>query len=148
MPVVFDREDLPVPRSLPEFQKLFPGDTACAAYLEAIRWRDGFVCGWCSEPGEPYRFAKRPHVLRCRQCQRDNRLTAGTVMQDTHTSLSVWFWGAYLVATDTAGGSISAATRPYGLRDGVPDPPQIASRHGASRPRPHRRRLEGSCRDR
>ena len=50
MPVVFDREDLPFPRSLPEFQKLFPDDAACAAYLEAIRWRDGFVCGWCSVP--------------------------------------------------------------------------------------------------
>jgi hypothetical protein len=44
--VVLPRADLPFPGSLPEFQRLFPDDTACAAYLEAIRWRDGFVCGW------------------------------------------------------------------------------------------------------
>ena len=40
----FPRDDLPFPGSLPEFQRLFPDDLACAAYLEAIRWRDGFVC--------------------------------------------------------------------------------------------------------
>src|SRR6202048_3341688 len=79
---------------LPEFQRLFPDDTACAAYLEAIRWRDGFVCGWCGEASEPYRFANRPQVLRCRKCQRDNALTAGTVMERTRTPLSIWFWAA------------------------------------------------------
>jgi len=36
-PDVLDREDLPFPSSLPEFQKLFPNDAACAAYMEAIR---------------------------------------------------------------------------------------------------------------
>ena len=55
--VVLPRADLPFPGSLPEFQRLFPDDTACAAYLEAIRWRDGFVCGWCGKASEPYRFA-------------------------------------------------------------------------------------------
>lgn len=30
------------PESLPGFQKMFPDDAACARYLEAIRWRDGF----------------------------------------------------------------------------------------------------------
>ena len=75
--VVLPRVDLPFPGSLPEFQRLFPDDMACAAYLAAIRWREGFVCGWCGEPGEPYRFANRLQVLRCRKCQRDNALTAG-----------------------------------------------------------------------
>src|ERR1700724_2760183 len=66
--VVLPRADLPFPGSLPEFQRLFPDNTACAAYLEAIRWRDGFVCKWCGEASEPYRFANRPQVLRCRKC--------------------------------------------------------------------------------
>ena len=66
--VVLPRADPPFPGSLPEFQRLFPDDTACAAYLEAIRWRAGFVCGWCGEAREPYRFANRPQVLRCRKC--------------------------------------------------------------------------------
>ena len=31
------------PTSLPEFQRVFPDDAACARYLEAIRWPDGFT---------------------------------------------------------------------------------------------------------
>ena len=40
---VLDRADLPFPHSLPEFQRLFPDDAACAAYLEQARWGDGFA---------------------------------------------------------------------------------------------------------
>lgn len=58
-PDVLAREDLPFPGSLPEFQRLFPHDAACAAYLEAIRWRHGFMCMWCGERGEPFRFNRR-----------------------------------------------------------------------------------------
>jgi ISXO2-like transposase domain/Transposase zinc-ribbon domain len=100
---IFDPDNLPFPRGLPEFQQIFPDDAACAAYLEAIRWPNGFVCQWCGEASEPYRFANRPTVLRCRKCQKNNRLTASTVMQDSHTPLNIWFWGAYLVATQTPG---------------------------------------------
>ena len=35
---VFDRADLPFPHSLPEFQRLFPDDAACATCLEKARW--------------------------------------------------------------------------------------------------------------
>ncbi len=71
-------EHLPFPKSLPSFQKLFPDDTACAAYLERIRWEKGFVCPKCGEKREPYRFAARPGVLRCKSCRNDIALTAGT----------------------------------------------------------------------
>jgi len=143
---VLDRDDLPFPGSLPEFQKLFPDDADCAAYLEAIRWRDGFVCGWCGEAGEPYRFANRPHVLRCRKCKRDNRLTAGTIMQDTHTPLSVWFWGAYLVATDTAGISAVQFQRQLGLRV-YETAFQILHKLRAGMVRPERDRIGGNLND-
>jgi hypothetical protein len=53
MPSAFAANNLPFPGSLPEFQRLFPDEAACAAYLGAIRWRNGFVCGWCGGPGEP-----------------------------------------------------------------------------------------------
>lgn len=112
---IFRRDHLPFPKSLPEFQRLFPDDAACAGYLEAIRWPDGFVCGWCGERGEPFRIATRPHVLRCRRCRKDNALTANTVMERTHTPLSVWFWAAYLVASHTAGMSAVQFQRQLGL---------------------------------
>ena len=94
------------PTSLPEFQKVFPDDSACAKYLETMRWPQGFTCPKCTRTGEPYRFRTRSSVvLRCRACKVNTSLTSGTVMQKTHTPLSTWFWGAYLATTQTPGQS-------------------------------------------
>lgn len=112
---VVARGDLPFPRSLPEFQRLFPDEAACAAYLERARWSDGFICLRCGTIGEPYRYSSRPGVLCCRACRRETRLTAGTVMERTHTPLSVWFWAAYLVASQTPGISAVQLQRQLGL---------------------------------
>ncbi len=112
---VLQRDDLPFPRSLPEFQKLFPDEAACLDYLERARWIDGFICVHCGTHKEPYRFINRPGVLRCRHCNRDTRLTAGTVMELTHTPLSVWFWAAYLVTSQTPGMSAVQFQRQLGL---------------------------------
>lgn len=112
---VLERGDLAFPRSLPEFQQLFPDEAACAMYLEHTRWSDGFTCDHCSLPSEPYRFANRPSVFRCRHCKRDTSLTAGTIMERTHTPLSIWFWAAYLVTRLTPGMSAVQFQRQLGL---------------------------------
>jgi hypothetical protein len=104
------------PTSLPEFQQVFPDDKACAKYLETMRWPDGFICQKCHHKAEPYRFPTRSSiVLRCRQCKVNTSLTSGTVMQSTHTPLSTWFWGAYLVTTQTPGQSALQFQRQLGL---------------------------------
>ena len=121
-------------------------DAACAAYLEAIRWRDGFVCGWCGEASAPYRFANRPQVLRCRKCQRDNALTAGTVMERTHTPLSIWFWAAYLVSSHTPGISAVQFQRQLGLNR-YETAFQILHKLRAGMVRPDRDRIGGQPRD-
>lgn len=104
------------PTSLPEFQRVFPDDHACAKYLEAMRWPDGFTCPKCRHTDKPYRFATRSSVvLRCRTCKVNTSLTAGTVMQSTHTPLSTWFWAAYLATTQTPGQSALQFQRQLGL---------------------------------
>ena len=112
---VLDRADLPFPHSLPEFQRLFPDDAACTAYLEKARWGDGFACPHCGTVGEPFHFENRPGVLRCRKCRQNTELTVGTVMERSHTPLNVWFWGAYLVASQTPGMSAVQFQRQLGL---------------------------------
>jgi transposase-like protein len=103
------------PSTLLDFQRLFPDERACAAYLYEIRWPDGFACPSCSAVAEPYRFKNRPTVLRCRSCQADRGLTAGTIMQDTKTPLQVWFWAAYLVTAQTPGMSALQFQRQLGI---------------------------------
>ena len=117
-PILMDidqRAALPFPRSLPEFQRLFADDAACAEYLEMVRWRDGFVCPHCGVTGEPFRIATRPGVLTCRKCRRQTGLTVGTVMERSHTPLSTWFWAAYLVASQTPGISAVQFQRQLGI---------------------------------
>ena len=72
---IFQRGDLPFPQSLPEFQRLFPDDAACATYREKARWKAAFVCPHCEVPGSPFRFANRPGVLRCRNCRKNTGLS-------------------------------------------------------------------------
>ena len=112
---VHQRDDLAFPQSLPEFQELFPDDATCAAYLERSRWRDGFVCPHCGVLAEPFRIATRPGILQCRTCRRQTGLLVGTVMERSHTALNVWFWAAYLVASQTPGISAVQFQRQLGL---------------------------------
>src|ERR1022692_43786 len=105
------------PTTLPEFQKVFPNDAACAKYLESMRWPRGFICPKCKSASEPYRFpSRRSVVLRCKECKTNTSLTAGTVMQSTHMPLSIWFWGAYLVTTQTPGQSALQFQRQLGIK--------------------------------
>ena len=112
---VLERIDLNFPKSLLDFQKTFPDDAACAAYLERAHWGDGFICQHCTAKGEPFRIATRPGILTCRSCRRQSGLLKGTVMERSHTPLSVWFWAAYLVASKTPGISAVQFQRQLGL---------------------------------
>ncbi len=112
---VLERDDLPFPRSLPEFQRLFPDEAACITYLERARWIGGFICPRCGVIGEPIRFRSHPGILRCRSCRRDTSVKAGTVMEGTHTPLLTWFWAAYLMTSQTPGLSAVQFQRQLGL---------------------------------
>jgi hypothetical protein len=112
---IFQRGHLGFPRSLREFQQRFPDDAACSAYLEHTRWPEGFICRHCGVMGAPFRIATRPGDLECRSCRRQTGLLAGTVMERSHMPLSVWFWAAYLVSSQTQGMSAVQFQRQLGL---------------------------------
>jgi hypothetical protein len=86
--------DFTTPRSLPDFQRLFPDEGSCVAYRYVTRFPAGFICPYCQTRGEPYRFQNQPDMLRCRLCKRNARLTAGTIMRKSKMPISTWFWGA------------------------------------------------------
>jgi transposase-like protein len=95
---------------------MFPDDAACARYIECLRWPDGFICPKCGTVDEPYRFAHRPTRLRCRHCDANVQLTAGTIMHRTKQPLLRWFWGAYLVTSETPGMSALQFKRQLGVK--------------------------------
>ena len=103
------------PKNLLEFQRMFPDETACLRYLQQLRWPGGFVCESCGTVGEPFRLATRPRVIKCRACERETSVTAGTMLHGSKTSPHVWFWAAYLVATQTSGISALELQKQLGL---------------------------------
>lgn len=70
---------------------MFPGEPECIAYIEEIRWPNGFACPMCGISDTAQRIATRPRILRCRHGLRETSLTAETVMHATRTSLQAWF---------------------------------------------------------
>jgi transposase-like protein len=101
------------PKTLREFQLKFASEEACQEYLAACRWPDGFVCPRCG--------GKRAYELvsqrrwECAGCRRQVSLTAGTILHNTKTPLTVWFWAAYLMTTDKRGVSALLVQRQLGI---------------------------------
>ena len=102
------------PRSLLEFQRRFPDDAACAAYLIAARWPDGFVCPACGGV-KGWGLATKASTFECAACHRQTSVTAGTVLHGAKLPLTVWFWAAYLMATHSNGISALQLQKQLGL---------------------------------
>lgn len=90
------------PRSLIEFQRRFPDERACAAYLAQARWPDGFRCLSCGH-AKGWELSTKRFTWECASCGRQTSVTAGTVMHASKLPLTVWFWAAYLMATHSNG---------------------------------------------
>src|SRR6266403_3619975 len=90
------------PHSLIEFQQRFGDEAACAQYLVAARWPDGFVCPGCGS-GKAWRLETKAWTYECASCGRQTSVTAGTIMHHSKLPLTVWFWAAYLMATHSNG---------------------------------------------
>jgi hypothetical protein len=103
------------PETLVDFQRMFPSEQACLDFLVELRWPEGFSCPSCGVVRDPQRLATRPRVLRCRECLEETSLTAGTILHATRTPIQVWFWGAYLVTSQTPGMSALQLQRQLGI---------------------------------
>ncbi len=76
------------PRNLPEFNRFFSDEAACEAYLQKLRWPEGFVCPACANHGG---WKTKRSLWVCGNCQRQTSLSAGTIFAGTRTPLLSWF---------------------------------------------------------
>lgn len=104
----------PFPKNVGQFQRQFVTEEACQEYLAACRWPDGFVCPRCDHR-HAYAIV-RHRRWQCAACRHQVSLTAGTILHNTKTALTDWFWAAYLMTTDTRGLSALVLQRQLGLR--------------------------------
>lgn len=101
------------PRTWSQFLDWFATDEACIAYLEQLRWRQGFVCPRCGS-AEPPNRASRGRLI-CGACRHQSTVTAGTIFDKTRTPLKVWLAGAWYVTNQKQGVSALGVQRVLGL---------------------------------
>jgi transposase-like protein len=100
------------PRTYRDFVAMFPDDMACAAYLEKLRWPDGFVCPACKTAGVPWRQTRGRLV--CTACRHQSSVCAGTILDKTRTPLTTWFEAAWHVTTAKNGMSAKTLEQTLG----------------------------------
>ena len=131
-------------RSLTEFQKGFPDEAGCAAFLFKRRWPDGFVCPSCGG-NRAAALKSWAYTFECYGCGRQTSITAGTAMHRTRLPLTAWFWAAHLMATHSNGMSARQLEdhRPRQSAQGNRDAPPSAEKQkdrDRNAPGRHRRR--------
>jgi hypothetical protein len=81
-------------------------------YLAQLRWPAGFRCPRCG--------SEKAWVVRglweCTGCEWQTSVTAGTIFQDTRTTLPVWFRAMWWVTTQKNGASALGLQRVLGLK--------------------------------
>jgi transposase-like protein len=90
----------------------FPEDAACLAYLERLRWPEGFVCPAC-RGGTGWRMGDG--LVRCAACDRRSSATAGTIFAGTRTPLTLWFAAAWYITNQKSGVSALGLQRALAL---------------------------------
>lgn len=100
------------PRTFQELLEWFPDNASCLAYLERLRWPDGFVCPVCGAAGG-WRTAKSRWM--CASCGRQTSVTAGTIFHRIRTPLSTWFAAIWFVTSQKNGMSAQGLQRVLGF---------------------------------
>jgi transposase-like protein len=101
------------PTTVIEFNEVFSSEEACVAYLESLRWPDGFVCPKCGGK-RAWRLKVRP-LMHCGDCGHQTSLTAGTPFHGTRKPLRAWFQAMFLVSSSKTGTSAKNLQRQLGL---------------------------------
>lgn len=100
------------PKTLIDLEKQFSSEEECRDYLAALRWPAGFVCPSCSGT-KAGRMRRR--LWHCRNCGRQTSILAGTVFQDTHLPLTLWFRAMWYMTSQKNGVSALGLQRVLGL---------------------------------
>ena len=100
------------PRTLVEFEEAFATDAACRDYLFGLRWPDGFRCPRCQH-GKAWPVGQV--LFECAGCGYQASVTAGTIFQDTHKPLTLWFRAIWWVTSQKTGASALGLQRILGL---------------------------------
>lgn len=100
------------PKTMLEFEQNFGTEEACREYLYQLRWPEGFICPRC---GHRKVWASKRQHLRCSHCDFQVSITAGTIFQDSHIPLRIWFRAIWHIVSQKQGISALGLQRILGF---------------------------------
>lgn len=100
------------PHTLPELERRFSSEQACRQYLFILRWPDGFICPCCSGKTS---WPMNRGLWKCGDCKYQVSVTAGTIFQDSHLPLTVWFRAMWYITSQKNGMSAQGLQRVLGF---------------------------------
>lgn len=104
--------------TIPQFEKMFPDEDACAAYLVAHRWPDGVRCRRC-DSRNVYALRTMTWKWECPDCRVGGAYRfshiSGTIFENTNKPLRDWFRVIHLMLTSKKGMSALQIQRMMGF---------------------------------
>lgn len=104
--------EMPYPRTFEEFLGWFSTEEDCTAYVEWVRWPDGFVCPAC---GDTKAWRTERGLWHCQGCCRQSSSTVGTVFEGSQKPLRLWFHVMWLLMAQKTGLSAKNLCDTYGF---------------------------------
>lgn len=100
------------PKTLLEFENRFSTEKGCRDSLFKLRWPAGFACPKC---GQVKAWPLNDRLYQCANCNYQTSVIAGTIFQDTHKSLALWFRAIWWITGQKNGASAMGIKRVLGL---------------------------------
>ena len=100
--------------SVRDFFNRFPDDDACIAHVMNVRYGLRHVCAKCGQNATFHRLANRK-AYSCSRCGHHVYPCAGTIFEDSRTSMQLWFYAIFLFVTTRHGVSGKELQRSLGV---------------------------------
>jgi len=98
-----------------DFNREFPDDDTCLEHLKERRFPGGVTfCEACKRDRKHHRINGRP-VYSCDHCGMPISPMAGTIFEHSSTSLRLWYYSMYLMASTRCGISAKQIQRETGV---------------------------------
>jgi predicted RNA-binding Zn-ribbon protein involved in translation (DUF1610 family) len=96
-----------------EFEKEFQTENQCRAYIIRLQYKAGkFICPLC---GSKRSCPVKDNFYECAQCGHQQSILSGTLFQDTHKPLRLWFRAVWYITSQKNGTSALGLQRVVGL---------------------------------
>ncbi len=101
------------PTDLTEFEKEFSTEEQCREYLRKLRYENGvYICPKCRSSKS---WIVKQTIHECCECGYQSTVIAGTIFQDTHKPLTLWFRAIWYVTAQKNGASALGLQKILGL---------------------------------